>query len=100
MVTIVHCIALTVCVIIILFIAATGRVWLAGFPYMERNPDTIAAKLSYVCKTKRLLEDVRPVAAMTNEERAADLRGTGGLYAVGLVQSGVLGLERTTETVY
>lgn len=94
---IIHWIAFTVCVVIVLFIAATSRVWLAGFPYMERNPDTIAAKLSYVCQSRRLLEDVRPVVAMTREEREAHLRGIEGLYALGQVQSGVVGLERTAD---
>jgi len=94
---IIHWIAFTVCAVIILFIAATSRVWLAGFPYMERNPDTIAARLSYVCQSRRLLEDVRPVVAMTREEREAHLRGIEGLYALGQVQSGAVGLERTVD---
>lgn len=96
---IIHWIAFTVCVIIILFIAATSRVWLTGFPYLERSPDTIAAKLSYVCNSKRLLEDVRPVVAMTPEQRKAHLQGIEGLYAVGQVQSGIVGLERTTDGI-
>jgi len=64
---------------------------------MERNPDTIAAKLSYVCQSRRLLEDVRPVVAMTREEREAHWRGIEGLYALGQVQSEAVGLERTAD---
>ncbi|RYP69348.1 hypothetical protein DL771_006158 [Monosporascus sp. 5C6A] len=90
----VHWIAFTVCVTSIVFIAATNRIWLSGFPYLERNPDTIAAKLTYVCRSTRLLEDVRPAAVMTEEERKAHLRGIKGRYALGQVQDGVLGVER------
>jgi len=93
----IHWISFSVCVIIILFIAATSRVWLAGFPYMGRNPDTIAAKLSYVCRSSRLLEDVRPVVFMSREGREAHLRGLAGLYAMVQVQPDEPGLERTVD---
>jgi len=94
---IIHWIAFTVCILIILFIAATSRIWITGFPYMERNPDTIAAKLSYVCTSTRLLEDVRPVSLLTPKQREAHLRGIQGQYAVVQVRPGVVGLERVSD---
>jgi hypothetical protein len=90
-------IAFTVCVVVILFIAATSRAWFTGFPYMERNPAAIATKSSYVCKSRRLLEDVRPVAVMTREGREAHLREIEEVHAVGQVQSEPVGLERMTD---
>jgi len=96
---IVHWIAFTICIITIMFIATTSRIWLAGFPFMPRNPDTIAARLSYVCKSRRLLEDVKPVAPMTSEERHAYLRSIEGLYGLVEAQPGWEGLERITDGV-
>ncbi|KXX78334.1 hypothetical protein MMYC01_205452 [Madurella mycetomatis] len=90
----VHWISFTICAINFIFIAATNRIWLSRYPYLERNPDTIAAKLTYVCRSTRLLEDLRPAAFMTEEERKVHLQGIKGKYALGQVQDGILGVER------
>ncbi|KAK4139062.1 uncharacterized protein C8A04DRAFT_33480 [Dichotomopilus funicola] len=91
---VVHWIAFTVCGIIIMFVAVTNRIWLSKFPYMENNPDTIVGKLGYVCKSPGLVEDVRPVVVMTDEERRVYLKSLEGLYAFGVLQDGVSGIGR------
>ncbi|KAK0620911.1 hypothetical protein B0T14DRAFT_522356 [Immersiella caudata] len=94
---ILHWISFTICVAIILFIFATSHIWLTGFPHMERNPDTIAGNLSYMCRSTRLLKDVRRLIFMTRREREAHLRGIKGLYAMEKLQSGAVRLERRTD---
>ncbi|KAI9868228.1 MAG: hypothetical protein M1813_006973 [Trichoglossum hirsutum] len=83
---IVHWIAFTVSIAIIVFVAATIQVLFGGFPYLKRNPDTIGARLSYVCRSARLLEDVRPVSTMSDSEREAYLQQLSGLYGFGQIR--------------
>ena len=53
---------------------------------VERNPDTLGMRLSYLCKSKSLLEDFAPMQVMDDKEKEAYLRAMP--YAYSLVRRG------------
>lgn len=80
---IVHWIAFTVSMLVFFFAAFVLKWVIKGYAYLWRSPDTIGARLSYLCRSHLLLDDFRPVASMRDAEKERYMQQLGYSYAFG-----------------
>lgn len=84
-------------VAVMIFLPFYRQFFTLRLPSLERNPSSLGMTLSYICASKRLCEDLTPVAEMSEGEREKYLQSLVGQYAFGKVESAegqVVGIER------
>ena len=86
--------------VVVAFIPGYRQFFVLRLPSLERNPSSLGRTMSYICASKRLCEDLVPVAGMAEGAGEKYLQGLRGKYGFGRVATPggcVIGIEGLNE---